>query len=219
MTGTSTVARARQQKPKAAEGAPIGRRERNKLEKQRRIVAAARRLFAEQGFAETTTLQIAEAADIGTGTLFLYASSKEDLLLLIFKDEMLEVAHTSLAQVTPDQSSIDSIMAVFERMVDYHSKDMDLTRILLREQIIPSNDRRQSDVDELVRVIFRGLAKLIRMGQATGEIADRLNPKLAAQSCFSIYYFGLLRWLNKRIPREQFLMETRRQIAELCNAD
>ena len=54
MTGSISV-------PRVAAPERIGRRERNKLEKRARIVAAARRLFAEQGFAETTTVQIAEA--------------------------------------------------------------------------------------------------------------------------------------------------------------
>ena len=62
---------------------PIGRRERNKQVKLDRIVAAARELFAEHGVDEVTTQQIADKADIGTGTLFLYVKSKGELLLLV----------------------------------------------------------------------------------------------------------------------------------------
>ena len=62
---------------------PVGRRERNKQAKLERITAAARELFAEHGVDEVTTQQIAEKADIGTGTLFLYAKTKGELLLLV----------------------------------------------------------------------------------------------------------------------------------------
>lgn len=194
----------------------LGRRERNKLEKRARIVAAARRLFAEQGFANTTTVQIAEAADIGTGTLFLYARSKEDLLLLVFKDEMVEVALESFEALPEAHSAVDRIMAVFERMVDYHERDVDLARILLRELVIPVDGARQADIEELVSVIFAGLEKLIRSGQRHGQISQELDPVLAAQSCFALYYFGLLGWLSNRIDRAGFLSETRIQIAALC---
>ena len=61
----------------------LGRRERNKLAKLARIMAAAGELFAEHGIDDVTTQQIAAAADIATGTLFLYAKTKGELLLLV----------------------------------------------------------------------------------------------------------------------------------------
>ena len=61
----------------------VGRRERNKQQKLDRITAAARELFAERGVDEVTTQEIADKADIGAGTLFLYAKTKGELLLLV----------------------------------------------------------------------------------------------------------------------------------------
>ena len=60
----------------------LGRRERNKQEKLERITQAASDLFSRHGVDEVTTQQIAEAADVGAGTLFLYAKTKGELLLL-----------------------------------------------------------------------------------------------------------------------------------------
>ena len=82
----------------------LGRRERNKLEKMSRIIGATRGLFASQGFEKTTTLQIAEAAGIGVGTLFLYARTKEDLLFMVFLDEMLETAELAFKKVNKNKS-------------------------------------------------------------------------------------------------------------------
>ena len=61
----------------------LGRRERNKQQKLERITAAATELFAQHGIDDVTTQQIAEKADVGTGTLFLYAKTKGELLLLV----------------------------------------------------------------------------------------------------------------------------------------
>ena len=77
--------------------------------------------------------QIAEAADIGTGTLFLYAKSKEDLLVMVFKDEMLETARAIYGDLPVSASATDQMMAVFNRMADYHARDADLSRLLLKE--------------------------------------------------------------------------------------
>ncbi|WP_237529304.1 MULTISPECIES: helix-turn-helix domain-containing protein [unclassified Streptomyces] len=56
--------------------ASAGRRERNKQVKLDRISAAACELFADRGVDEVFTQQIADEADIGTGTLFLSAKTK-----------------------------------------------------------------------------------------------------------------------------------------------
>lgn len=192
------------------EAAP-GRRERNKLEKRARIVAAARQLFQSQGFAETTTQQIAAAADIGTGTLFLYAKSKEDLLVMVFKDEMLETALSIYASLPSGAAPTDQLMAVFNRMADYHARDAELSRVLLKELVIPSSPERISEIAELMDAIFDGLTDIIARGSAsqTGHAA------LIARSAFALYYFALIGWLGSGFDRTWSMRVLRDQIALL----
>lgn len=62
---------------------PIGRRERAKQAKRERITTAARELFAEHGVSGVTTQQITHRADVANGTLYLYASTKAELLIMV----------------------------------------------------------------------------------------------------------------------------------------
>jgi AcrR family transcriptional regulator len=193
--------------------APPGRRERNKLQKRARIVAAARALFEQQGFANTTTQQIADAADIGTGTLFLYARAKEDLLVMVFSDEMLETARQIFAN-PPAAGTIDAqLMAVFESMADYHARDTDLARLLLRELVISPAEARRSDIETLVEAIFDGLTAIISAG---GQVAD---PPLVARSAFALYYFALISWLGGGQERARCMGLLRQQLAHLINGN
>ncbi|WP_374526711.1 TetR/AcrR family transcriptional regulator [Novosphingobium sp.] len=202
---------------KTAPASGIGRRERNKLEKRNRIVAAARRLFAEHGFAETTTLQIAEAADIGTGTLFLYARSKEDLLVMVFHEEMLATAQQAFSDLPLGMPLVDQVMQVFERMVAYHEGDLTLAKLLLKEILMPDRQDRAAELSKLMSAIFEGFARLVITAQKDGVVAERFEPDLVAQSFFALYYLGLLNWLGGLTTREAFFAKLRRQLEQLLD--
>lgn len=190
-----------------------GRRERNKQEKLARIVSAARTLFQQQGFADTTTQQIAEAADIGAGTLFLYARSKEDLLALVFRDEMMETARSAFARVDETAPLLDQLMQVFSSMADYHERDLAIARILLKEIMFPDAIGRLTDIAELLDVIFAGCAALIEQARRTGQLGPGADSLLIAENLFGNYYLGLLGRLSGRTSNRQFLKRLRQLVA------
>ena len=112
---------------------PVGRRERNKQQKLDRITAAARELFAERGVDEVTAKEIADKADIGAGTLFLYAKNKGELLLLVQNSsyaDALEQGRTA-AESIPDV--LDAVMAIVRPVVECNRKQVDNGRTYLRE--------------------------------------------------------------------------------------
>src|SRR5512135_2681631 len=62
---------------------PSTRRDRRIDRQRRQIMDAAAHVFAEKGYAATTTKDIALAADVGESTLYNYFESKRDILLAI----------------------------------------------------------------------------------------------------------------------------------------
>ena len=60
--------------------------------KRVRIIAAAAKLFGDRGYHDTTTAEIAESAGVAAGTIYIYFSSKEELLVAVF-EEFLGVQH------------------------------------------------------------------------------------------------------------------------------
>jgi AcrR family transcriptional regulator len=177
-------------------GAQEGRRERSKRKKLERIRTTARRLFAERGFVETTTRQIAAEADIGTGTLFLYAPSKEDLLVLIFQDEV-ERAVDEAFEATPEGPLLDQVLAVFDAITRHHAADPALARVFVKE--LPFVDSGSEGVRHFLSHLYGLLAVWIEAAKTRGEIAADIPGRLLAQNLFATYFQHLQGWLSGRM--------------------
>ena len=112
---------------------PVGRRERNKQNKLERITAAAGELFAAHGVDEVTTQQIADKADIGTGTLFLYAKTKGELLLLVQNSIYVDALAKGRAAAEGIPDALDAVMAIVRPVVECNRAQIDNGRTYLRE--------------------------------------------------------------------------------------
>lgn len=189
-----------------------GRRERNKQEKRRRILAAAGRLFRRKGFAATTTQEITTAAGVAAGTLYLYARSKEDLLLLVFMDEMQEVIGRAFAGVPHAAPLVDQLMHVFGTLADYHGEDIRLARALIREIAFNEDRERRREILGVRNTINAGVARLVQQAQQRREITSELDPEDAAQVYFSVYFLLLQNWVNDDIDRAEFDALLRRRL-------
>ncbi|WP_425390299.1 TetR/AcrR family transcriptional regulator [Ekhidna sp.] len=62
-------------------------------EKQEKIVSSALRLFAEQGYASTSTSKVAKEAGVSEGLIFRHFKNKEGLLQAILSQGQEKVSH------------------------------------------------------------------------------------------------------------------------------
>lgn len=113
----------------------LGRRERNKQAKLARITAAASELFAEYGVDEVTTQQVADAADIGTGTLFLYAKTKGELLLLVQNTHYADALERGRAAAAGAANALEGVLALVAPVVECNRVQVDNGRTYLREMV------------------------------------------------------------------------------------
>lgn len=114
---------------------PLGRRERQKQDKLARITAAASELFAKHGVDEVTTQQIADAADIGTGTLFLYAKTKGELLLLVQNAHYADALVRGRGAAARESTALDAVLALLAPIAECNRAQVDNGRTYLREMV------------------------------------------------------------------------------------
>ncbi len=187
---TSRKSRAR---PEPAE-AP-GLRERNKQEKLERIRKAARELFTKKGFAETTTREIAERAGVGTGTLFLYARTKEELLMLVLAERVEAVQEERFRTLPRDAPLLKQLLHIFEGFFTFYAKEQELARMFIRELLFvapgPAGERQN-----LERSFAERLSGLVVAARERGEVAPDVDLEMAGFNFFSLYLTTLVGWLS-----------------------
>lgn len=90
--------------------APIGLRERKKQRTRQTIVETGIRLFAESGYAETTLVEIAAAADIAPSTFFNYFPSKLDIVFGLL-DAIIESARERILDRGDNETATEAVLA------------------------------------------------------------------------------------------------------------
>jgi AcrR family transcriptional regulator len=184
--------------------AALGRREQNKFEKRGRIIAAARALFTHKGFEATTSQEIADAAGVGSGTVFTYARTKEDLLILVFHDEMMEFVERAFAAAQGSRGLLDRTISFFETFVAYHERDRPLAHALMRQLGYVGSPDQRSLVSELMTKLLGRLAQLVQAAKTEGEVDAVCALTPSARALFAIYYFHLGGLLSGYLDRAQF---------------
>jgi AcrR family transcriptional regulator len=94
---------------------PIGRWERAKQDKRERSMAAAR----EHGVGEVTTQQVADRADAAIDTLYPYASTKAELLIMVQNQKFAAAIDTGLAAAaaTARRGPLEGVIALIRQVV------------------------------------------------------------------------------------------------------
>lgn len=172
----------------------LGRREQNKLEKRERLRESAERLFMKQGFESTSTHQVAEAAGVAKGTLFLYADNKNDLLFLVMHDRLERVVDERLATL-PKKGLVEQVLYVFRGLFDMYGEVPELGKAFV--SVLPGATGLQADrVNALTFSFMHRVTLLVQQAQAKGDVGPHADSAVAAQSIFALYFMALLAWLS-----------------------
>jgi AcrR family transcriptional regulator len=149
------------------------RRERKKSAIRERIIAKGVELFSRHGIADVTVDQIAEAADIGKGTIYNYFHSKEDIVVAFMVNLEREV-QKALARIITSQRPADATLSAFivrqfRMKARYHSfVRVFLTQMFLHtEQFFPYMVEMQKAIDPPLEKLF---GRLQQRGAIRGDV-------------------------------------------------
>jgi AcrR family transcriptional regulator len=139
-----------------------------------RLVSTARRLFAERGFAATSTEEILEAASASRGAMYHHFTSKTELFQAAFEaveDDLTTAVITAALDETDPMRQLSVGFAVFlDRCLE-----IDVQRIVMLEGPTVLGWDTWHELDE--RYAFGSLKAVLASAAETGRIeADMVEP-------------------------------------------
>jgi AcrR family transcriptional regulator len=170
-------------------------RQARKAETRALVLRVASNLFEAKGFEATTIRDVAAAAEVGTGTVFVHFAGKDELLYAVLFEELEHVVAKVLA-AAPKPGLLDELRRIPAAFLRLYASRPALYRVLLRQSLIAEGEWTTRFRGQVQRVGVRTLEALNR-GQADGLIASEVNLGTAATAYFAFYYFTLLQAANE----------------------
>jgi AcrR family transcriptional regulator len=150
----------------------------SEIQTRTKILQAAQKLFARNGYDGTTTRDLAQNAGVAEGTLFRHFTNKKAILIELATDGWVEILTDLLTELS-EMSSYQAVAQVMRRRMLNISHNADLMKICFFEaQFHPElREHIQSEV----------IAKMTDVAEAFFETAmergvyRRMNPKVVAR--------------------------------------
>ena len=169
---------------------------------RKRILQAARRLFADQGYDATTTRDIAGAAEIASGTLFNYFATKEAIVAALANDAIGDALDASAPGVaarqadTLEEDLFALVVAGLRKLKHLRKHLPSLLETSLSPLAATASDAQQDSTSFRVRQLEAVAALAIRHGFAP------MSPT-ALQLYWTLYTGVLVFWAGDTSAKQE----------------
>ncbi|MCP4104914.1 MAG: TetR/AcrR family transcriptional regulator [Desulfobacteraceae bacterium] len=146
-------------------------------DKYHRILEAAVRVFAKQGFFQSTVSQIAKEAGVADGTIYLYFKNKDDILVQFFSYKTKEVFGMFGDEVEKADNAIDKLRNLTQRHLEEFQRDRDMA--IVYQTLTHHNNRIIEDkINEITKMYLDIVADIVEQGQEEGTMRRDLYLSL-----------------------------------------
>ena len=154
------------------------------------IISAARKLFAEYGFSQVSTAQIAHAAGLTTGALFYHFKNKKNLLFVVVQ-QMQRRFDIDIFEETSRESSVFERMLASARETLRLSQRPEYVRLVLKDAPthLGYSELKQNDADNILKNIepaLRIMAGDANLPDPAVRIMALLILGLLNEACFAM---------------------------------
>ncbi len=171
-------------------------------DKRARITEAAITVFAEKGYRSSRVSDVAQAAGVADGTIYLYFKNKEDLLLTIFEEKMEKLLEMLQAKLAGIECPLDKIRTYVNSHFELLQTHPQLAQVFQVE-------RRQSHKflreyrPEPLWAYLNIFGDIVEEAQTQGLVRDDVDPFISKWAFFGALDELSIQWVLSR-NRDRF---------------
>ena len=182
-------------------------------DKRERILDAAVRVFAKKGFHATRVSEVANAAGVADGTIYLYFKSKDELLVSLFEDRVERLLRFLDTELPRRATATDKLRRIIELQLGLLEGERDLAEVVT--VIIRQSTKLMKEyAAPKFTAYLDAIARVVAEGQESGELRDDVSPHLAARAIFGALDGITMTWALGKADRGG-LVRASGQLAEL----
>ncbi len=183
---------------RAKGAAPVAPRARS--DKRERILNAAVKVFARSGFHATRVSDVAKAAGVADGTIYLYFTSKEHLLVSLFEDRverLIAFVSAELPKLKTARARLRRIIELQLGLLESERELAEVMTVILRQSTRLLKEYAAPKFSAYLEVI----AHVVLEGQRRGEFRSDVSPHLIARAIFGALDGLALTWALGKADR------------------
>lgn len=178
-------------------------------DKHERIIKAAIRVFAKNGFYNSRVSEIAKEAQVADGTVYLYFKNKDDILIRLFEEEMDKIINNmkeEMDRIPQPSEKLRRFAVVHLNMVRENKNLAEVIQVELRQSSKFMHEYKNRKFIEYLNII----SAIVKEGQQTGHFRNDIMPGLFKRSFFgaldelsNMFVFSTKRKYNVEMAADQ----------------
>jgi TetR/AcrR family fatty acid metabolism transcriptional regulator len=170
----------------------------NRIEKNHKyhqILEAAVKVFARQGFHQSTVAQIAKEAGVADGTIYLYFKNKDDILVQFFSFRAKQVFESFREEVDRAETSSDKLRNLVRRHLAEFQRDRD-GAVVYQVETHQNSRLAEAQIKEMSKMYRDLISEIIEQGQQEGTIRKDLYVGLVKRFIIGAVDEVINTWLH-----------------------
>jgi len=176
--------------------------------KREAILRAATRVFARNGYFSSKVADIARAADVADGTVYLYFKSKEEILHSIFDQNMAEAIAACRKLIENSRDPREKLRRIATLHLERLGADRDLA-VVFQVELRGSTKFMQEFSAAGFAEYLDLLCKIFEDGQRVGVFRKDLNAKVVSKILFGALDEMATNWI---ISKRSYKLEPMAEI-------